>query len=365
MKKKLLALMCVAALTLAACGGTSTSVVERTETSTKTETKTETETSTETSVEEAPVVAAEGSLLTGVGTYATIDGSKDASAEGDGVCEGYTTVAAVLVDENGVVVDCKIDIAQTKVNFDTTGKLTTDINSEVKSKQELGDDYGMKKASAIGKEWWEQANAFAAWTVGKTAADISGMALSEGRAADEDLAASVSVHVTNFQAAVVEAINNAQSLGANAGDKLGLGLSTKISGSKDASEEGDGLAECYTTISVVTVNGGVITSSILDAAQVKINFSTAGAITSDLSTEVKSKNELGEAYGMKKASAIGKEWNEQAAAYAAYTVGKTVAEVDGTAMEEGRAADADLAASVSVHITDFNKAIDKAVASAN
>ena len=151
MKKKLVALMCVAALTLAACGGSSTSVIERTETSTKTETKTET--STETSVEEeAPVVAAEGSLLTGVGTYATIDGSKDASAEGDGVCEGYTTVAAVLVDENGVVVDCKIDIAQTKVNFDTTGKLTTDINSEVKSKQELGDDYGMKKASAI-QEW--------------------------------------------------------------------------------------------------------------------------------------------------------------------------------------------------------------------
>ena len=68
---------------------------------------------------------------------------------------------------------------------------------------------------------------------------------------------------------------------------------------------------------------------------------------------------------MKKASAIGKEWNEQAAAYAAYTVGKTVAEVDGTAMEEGRAADADLAASVSVHITDFNSAIDLAVASAN
>jgi hypothetical protein len=67
---------------------------------------------------------------------------------------------------------------------------------------------------------------------------------------------------------------------------------------------------------------------------------------------------------MKKASAIGKEWNEQAAAYAAYTVGKTADEVAGTAMEEGRAADADLAASVSVHITDFNSVIAKAVAAA-
>ena len=39
-------------------------------------------------------------------------------------------------------------------------------------------------------------------------------------------------------------------------------------------------------------------------------------------------------------------------------------EVAGTAMEEGRAADADLAASVSVHITDFNSVIAKAVAAA-
>jgi hypothetical protein len=67
---------------------------------------------------------------------------------------------------------------------------------------------------------------------------------------------------------------------------------------------------------------------------------------------------------MRAASAIGKEWNEQAAAYAEYTVGKTVDEVNGTAVEEGRATDADLAASVSVHITDFNTAITKAVASA-
>ena len=42
--------------------------------------------------------------------------------------------------------------------------------------------------------------------------------------------------------------------------------------SKDAAEE-DGVAEAYTTISVLTVNEeGVITSSILDAVQAKITF---------------------------------------------------------------------------------------------
>ena len=67
---------------------------------------------------------------------------------------------------------------------------------------------------------------------------------------------------------------------------------------------------------------------------------------------------------MKKASSIGKEWFEQAAAYAAYAVGKTADEVNGTAVTEGAPSDADLAASVTVHITDFNTVITKAVGNA-
>ena len=92
-----------------------------------------------------------------------------------------------------------------------------------------------------------------------------------------------------------------------------------------------------------------------------MNFDTTGKITSDLTAEVASKNELGDAYGMKTASSIGKEWNEQAAAYAAYAVGKTADEVNGTAVTEGVPSDTDLAASVTVHIADFNTVITKAV----
>ncbi|MBO5070948.1 MAG: hypothetical protein J6C37_11395, partial [Roseburia sp.] len=61
---------------------------------------------------------------------------------------------------------------------------------------------------------------------------------------------------------------------------------------------------------------------------------------------------------------IGKEWNEQAAAYAAYAVGKTLDEVNGTAVTEGVPSDADLAASVTIHIGDFNTVLTKAVNSA-
>ncbi|SFO26021.1 hypothetical protein SAMN05216351_10586 [Pseudobutyrivibrio sp. JW11] len=360
MKKSLVALMCAGALSASlfvGCGSTDEAATEQTQATETTESTTE---------EAAPAaVAAEGELLTGIGTSVAIDSSADATADADGTAQVDATIAAVTVDSNGAIVECVIDIAQTKIGISADGKITSDLDAEYPSKRELGDDYGMKVASAIGKEWYEQADAFAAWAVGKTASDISNMAITEGKAGDEDLAASVSIHVTGFQAAVLEAMDTAVAGGAVAGDKLGLGLTTNIAKSTDATADADGVAEAYTTISVLTVNGdGVITSSLIDAVQAKVTFDANGAITADTSADVPSKNELGDAYGMKAASSIGKEWNEQAAAYAEYTVGKTVDEVNGTAVEEGRATDADLAASVSVHITDFNTAITKAVASA-
>jgi len=64
---------------------------------------------------------------------------------------------------------------------------------------------------------------------------------------------------------------------------------------------------------------------------------------------------------MRKASSIGKEWNEQAAGFCAYVTGKTVAEVKGLAVDEGgKAADADLAATVTVGIGEFQTLIEKA-----
>ncbi|MCR4695050.1 MAG: hypothetical protein K5773_06990 [Pseudobutyrivibrio sp.] len=359
MKKKIIAMLCVATMCasfVVGCGSTEETTSNTANNATTGEATTATDTAAST---------ASGALKTGLGTSVSIADSVNASAEGDGTAQCDATIAAVTVDENGVVVECAIDIAQTRIGISADGKITSDFNAEYPSKQELGDAYGMKQASAIGKEWYEQANAFADWTVGKTANEISGMAISQGLASDADLAASVSIHVTGFQAAVTEAIANATAGGAQAGDKLGLGLTTSISNSVDASAEADGEAQAYTTISVVTVDAnGVITSSIIDAVQAKIGFDSTGAITADLSQDVRSKNELGDEYGMKKASAIGKEWNEQAAAYAAYTVGKTAQEVAGTAIEAGLVTDADLAASVSVHVTDFNKAIAKSTANA-
>jgi len=63
----------------------------------------------------------------------------------------------------------------------------------------------MKGASPIGKEWFEQAKAFADYITGKKVADVSGIALDGGKATDEDLTSSVTVTITDFIGAVERA----------------------------------------------------------------------------------------------------------------------------------------------------------------
>lgn len=319
---------------------------------------------TEAAVTETETATAEAAK-TGFAVVSSIAKSKDASAEGDGTAQVDSLLVAVIVDNAGKILDCQIDAAQTKMNFSVEGKLTTDITTVFKSKQELGADYGMKSASGIGKEWNEQADAFAAYVIGKTVDEVKGIAVNEeGSATDADLAASVTVGIDGFIAGVEKAVASAQELGAVVGDEIGLAVTTDMAKSKDASAEGDGLAQAYSNYAVITLGAdGKITSCIIDASQGNVNFSTAGVVTSDLTVAPLTKLELKDEYGMKKASTIGKEWYEQANAFAAYVTGKTLDEVMGIALsDEGTAADTDLAASVSVHIGPFIANIDKAVA---
>lgn len=149
-------------------------------------------------------------LKTGLALMPSASNSKDAGDE-NGLAQADVSIAAVTVDADGKVVACSIDAVQVKINFDKTGKITTDLTAEIKTKNELGDDYGMKAASSIQKEWNEQAAAFAAYCVGKTAEEISGIAAGDdGKPADADLAAGCTMHPGNFQWLVAAAIGNAK-----------------------------------------------------------------------------------------------------------------------------------------------------------
>ena len=312
---------------------------------------------------EAPVESAapsaavtEGAVKTGLSVITGVKSSKDASAEGEGLAQADIALVAVTVTDDGVIDSCVIDAVQAKINFDAEGKLVTPLDTEFASKNERGDDYGMRKASAIGKEWDEQAAAFAEYAVGKTVEEL------KGKAADADLASSVTVTVGGFLEGIEAAVANAAHLGAQAGDKLALTTVTNMSKSKDATAEADGLAQAYTTVAAVTLNGDTVTSCSIDAVQANVNFDASGAITTDLAAPQASKNELGDAYDMRKASSIGKEWNEQAAAFCEYVTGKTVSEITGIAVDDhGSATDADLASSVTIGITEFQELIEKAV----
>jgi hypothetical protein len=301
------------------------------------------------------------SVKTGYAVISKMNKSADAG-EADGLAQADSTIVAVTVDENGVLTNVAIDHAQTKINFSADGKIVTPLDSVFPGKQELGPAYGMAKASSLGKEWNEQANALAQYVVGKTVEEVKGIAVTEeGVPTDADLSASVTIKINDYVKGIEMAVANAQDLGASADDLLGIGIVTTIDKSKDAGDE-DGVAQAYTNYAVVTFDAdGVITSSIIDASQININFSKEGKITSDMTAELLTKNALGADYGMAKASGIGKEWNEQAAAFAEYVIGKTAAEVEGIALtEDGVAADADLAASVTVHIGPFMGNVAKA-----
>lgn len=324
-----------------------------------------TEGSTEEAAPAEDTTAAGNPAKTGLAVINDISSSKSAGADGDGLNQTNSTVVAVLVGQDGKILDCKLDVAQTKINFSAEGKLTTPTDTVFKSKQELGAEYGMKVKSDIGKEWNEQADAFAQYVIGKTVDEVKGIALNEeGKATDADLASSVTVHINEFIAAVEKAVANAQDLGATDADKLGLGITTTMDNSSEASADKDGVAQAYSYYVVTTTDAaGKITSCIIDASQSAVNFNTTGQITNDITVAPQTKNEIKDGYGMKAKSNIGKEWYEQAEAFAKYVVGKTVDEVKGIALnEEGKATDADLASSVTVGVGSFISTIEKAVA---
>lgn len=319
--------------------------------------------------EEKPVVEepAAGAAKTGLGIITTIGQSKDAAADAEGTVEVYSMVAAVIVDADGKIANVAVDGMQTKVGFNNQGAIMAPLETVFQSKMALGDLYGMKKNSAIGKEWNEQAQAFVDYAKGKTLEELKATALNEeGRPTGDDLKASVTVHVDDIIAVIEKAVMNAQELGAESTDKLGLSMETTIANSKNASATEEGMVEAYTNYAAVTFGANdVVTSSVIDASQTKVNFDATGKITTDLATVPMTKVELGDEYGMKKNSEIGKEWYEQIKAFSDYVVGKTVADIKGLALdEEGRLTGDDIKGSVSIHVNDQVKLIEMAQATA-
>ena len=308
-------------------------------------------------------VSAEGELKTGLAVIPSLAKSASATADVDGLSQTDAVVVAVTVDQDGKIVDLKIDSIQAKINFAADGQLKTDIATTFKTKQELGLEYGMAKASGIGKDWSEQIAPLAEYLKGKTLDEVLAVEVDEGKhATDAALTASVTIKIDGYLAAVAKAMQNAQSVGAKAGDKLGLGIATDMHLSKAATADAPGTAQSYSFMTAVTYDAqGVVTSCIMDALQGTVAFDAKGQIVSDVNAAPQTKNELGDNYGMRKASKIGKEWFEQAAGFAQYVLGKNAEQITGIQLTDGKAADADLASVATVTVTEMQAVVLKAL----
>ena len=316
--------------------------------------------------EPEPTVPAEGAVKTGLSVSTKIADSTSATAEAAGAAKYDVTVAAVTVDDNGVITSCVIDSIPATVNFDATGAITSDLNAEILTKNEQGENYGMVAWGGAIAEWDAQVAAVAEYAIGKTVDQLKNgdIDMTTGKAKDgSDLASSATIYLAGYVYAIEAAVNNAQHLGATAGDTLTLTTMNSIGSSASATAEKAGNAQLDADIAVLTTKDGKITSCYIDSLQAKIAFDTTGTITTDLTAAVQTKNELGENYGMVAWGGAIAEWNEQAAAFAAYVTGKTAEEVAGIAVSESTkpAEGTDLASSVTIAIGGFQALIAKAL----
>ena len=310
-------------------------------------------------VESTPV--AEGAVKTGVAIVASALESKSAG-DADGEAKYDVSVVAVTVDDNGVIQSCIIDSIGTSVLFDVNGTIVSDLTAEIPTKNELGDAYNMKLYGNAVAEWYEQAAALASFACGKTVEELRAGAVDEtGHAVDADLATSATIYLGGYVSAIEKAVANAKHLGAEVGHTLKLASVNEVSGSKNAAADAEGLAQLYSTVTALTMDGDVISSCYIDSVQGKVNFDTTGAISTDLTAPVQTKNELGDNYGMVAYGGAIADWHTQAASFASYITGKTAEEVAGIAVDETtKPTDADLLTSVTIKIGGFQKLIEKA-----
>ncbi len=148
----------------------------------------------------------------GLSAISTVSEATSATAEEDGKANMYTEFAAVAVDKDGKLLADVIDTIQPKITFDAKGEIV-----EAKfdgTKRELKDGYNMRNSSTIKKEWFEQASAFEAYVIGKTADEVKAIETVESNnhmvPTDEALLAGCTMQITGYMESVAKAMANAQ-----------------------------------------------------------------------------------------------------------------------------------------------------------
>ena len=300
---------------------------------------------------------AESTLKMGLGVYVATPSVTDATDEKAGQGNVAITAAVITVDADGKVVACRLDTADNTVKYTALGKAVTEAG--FKTKHEQGADYNMVAYGGASKEWFQQADAFAAFVVGKTLNEIK-VSVSEGNKGNADvIAAGCTIQINEFVGAIEEAFSNLTDSSATSASVLKLGINTEQSIS-DATEERNGSNQVETTVfaAAADADGRVLTAAS-DCVQVNFTFNAIGVSTFDTTKAISSKREMGANYGMVAYGGAAKEWFEQADAFNALCVGKTATEIVALCAVDNYGTDEVKAAGCTIQVSGLAKAAAK------
>lgn len=258
------------------------------------------------------------------------------------------TVATVVTDKDGKIVLCRIDAVKNTFTIDFDAETITFTN--LKTKMEQGDSYGMSAALGYGMdwnedgkvlEWYQQAKAFEAHVVGMTANDVKNMPTQEVEghgyiiSADKDLlAAGCTIQITSFKDAVVKACNDDQGTTFKTDKTFTLGVAANSADNGSAFDDnGCNIAMNIDFAASVVVDGKII-ASLNDAIQPTVSVSYDDVVTA--TEDQRTKREKKDDYGMggkpyspdHNGDGIVLEWYQQSKAFSDFVVGMTAKDVE-------------------------------------
>ena len=242
--------------------------------------------------------------------------------EGDDKTRVKVTAAALVLDRDGKIRECQLD--ETEFTVTVADGKPQDATA-LTSKREQGDRYVLTDrdtggTASLKTSWKQQVHAFETYVQGKTAGEVSGIAATDGKNPE---ITGCDLVITDFIEAVRKAADSARDASVGTADALRLALTTTKNG-----ESTDEAPQYDTELAAVTLKDGKITGCMTDTLQGKMTVENGKFTT--VSGALETKRDMGDAYGMKAASSLKKEWYEQADAFDRYCVGKTAAALEGT-----------------------------------
>ena len=223
-----------------------------------------------------------------------------------GAHEVSNHVLALVYDEDGKIVDARLDCAQIKPALDAEGAIIP--QDSVLTKVEKKEAYGDMPAGT----WYVQSAAFEQLIIGKTAEEVAALVAEDVYAAGCTMVGTTPVFLELVAKAF--AYENTVTFTTAEDFKLGVAATSTVGASRG------GVAVTSNFAGVVVV-GDTVAAVMLDVVEQKYTIVEGALVASE--TPAVSKNDQGEGYTGMPAG----PWYKQARAFAASAVGKTVAEL--------------------------------------